>query len=131
MSEGLGLGKDAIFCGHLENITTILYILWAFGNLVPIWYIFPRFVKKNSQQCSAGAFVTLINTNEATPFKFTYKDTKNLHTHRQDDSRCVCSCICICMCVVEGETLRKYVKHHYSEYCISVQFIFKILKKNI
>jgi hypothetical protein len=27
----------------LESITAIGYILWPFGNLVVIWYIFPRF----------------------------------------------------------------------------------------
>jgi hypothetical protein len=32
-----------IFYGHLENFTTIWYILWKFGNVVVIWYIFPSF----------------------------------------------------------------------------------------
>jgi hypothetical protein len=27
----------------LEYITTIWYVLWPFGNLLAIWYIFPRF----------------------------------------------------------------------------------------
>jgi uncharacterized protein YjbI with pentapeptide repeats len=38
--------KVGIFYGHLESvhayITAILYILWAFGNLVAIWYIVSR-----------------------------------------------------------------------------------------
>jgi hypothetical protein len=32
-----------IFYGHLEYITVIRYILWPFGNVVVIWYSFPRF----------------------------------------------------------------------------------------
>jgi hypothetical protein len=27
--------------GHLEYFATIVYILWAFGNFVVVWYIFP------------------------------------------------------------------------------------------
>jgi hypothetical protein len=34
--------KVGIFFDHLEYITAIWYILWPFGNLVAIWYIFPR-----------------------------------------------------------------------------------------
>jgi hypothetical protein len=29
--------------GHLEYFRVIWYILWPFGNVVVIWYIFPRF----------------------------------------------------------------------------------------
>jgi hypothetical protein len=32
-----------IYCGHLENYTTIWYALLSFGNVVIIWYIFQRF----------------------------------------------------------------------------------------
>jgi hypothetical protein len=32
-----------IFYGHLEYFTAIWHILWPFGNVVVIWYIFPRF----------------------------------------------------------------------------------------
>jgi hypothetical protein len=28
--------------GHLEYFTVIWYTLWPFGNVVVIWYIFPR-----------------------------------------------------------------------------------------
>jgi uncharacterized membrane protein YuzA (DUF378 family) len=35
--------KVGILFGHLEYITAIWYILWPLGNLVTIWYIFPRF----------------------------------------------------------------------------------------
>jgi hypothetical protein len=31
-----------IVYGHLEHITDIWYIVWPFGNLVAIWYIFPH-----------------------------------------------------------------------------------------
>jgi hypothetical protein len=31
------------FYGHLKYFTGIWYILWPFGNVVAIWYIFPRF----------------------------------------------------------------------------------------
>jgi hypothetical protein len=30
-----------IFYGRLEYLTVIWYILWPFGNVVVIWYIFP------------------------------------------------------------------------------------------
>jgi hypothetical protein len=33
----------ATFYAHLEYTTAIWYILWPFGNLVVIWFIFPRF----------------------------------------------------------------------------------------
>jgi hypothetical protein len=29
--------------GHLEHSTANWYILWPIGNLVVIWYLFPRF----------------------------------------------------------------------------------------
>jgi hypothetical protein len=32
-----------IFYGLLEYFTVMWYILWPFGNVVVIWYIFPRF----------------------------------------------------------------------------------------
>jgi hypothetical protein len=35
--------KFVIFLGHLEYFTDILSIVWPFGNLAAIWYIFPRF----------------------------------------------------------------------------------------
>jgi hypothetical protein len=31
------------FYCHFEYFTAICYILWPFGNVVVIWYIFPRF----------------------------------------------------------------------------------------
>jgi hypothetical protein len=30
--------------GLLEYFTAIWYIIWPFGNIMVIWYIFPRFV---------------------------------------------------------------------------------------
>jgi hypothetical protein len=41
---GLGVENVGKFCGHLEYITAIWYILWPFGNVVLIWYIFPVLV---------------------------------------------------------------------------------------
>jgi hypothetical protein len=32
-----------IFYGNLEYFMVIWYILWPFGNVVVIWYIFPLF----------------------------------------------------------------------------------------
>jgi hypothetical protein len=32
-----------ILCGHLEYFTVICCLLWPFGNVVVIRYIFPRF----------------------------------------------------------------------------------------
>jgi hypothetical protein len=32
-----------IFHGHLEYFTVNWYILWPFGNVVVIWFIFTRF----------------------------------------------------------------------------------------
>jgi hypothetical protein len=34
-----------VFFGQLEYLSDIWYILWLFGNLVAIWYIFPHFGK--------------------------------------------------------------------------------------
>jgi hypothetical protein len=34
--------KVGIFYGRLECITAIWSILWPFGNLVALWYIFSR-----------------------------------------------------------------------------------------
>jgi hypothetical protein len=48
--DDLGMENVVIYSGHLEYFTTIGHILWAFGNLVVIWYIFPTLVyctKKN------------------------------------------------------------------------------------
>jgi hypothetical protein len=39
--EGPGMEKVSIFYGHLKYIMAFLYILWAFGNLVTIWYVTP------------------------------------------------------------------------------------------
>jgi hypothetical protein len=35
--------KVGILYGHLEYITIIWYILWLFGNVEAIWYIFSYF----------------------------------------------------------------------------------------
>jgi hypothetical protein len=32
-----------IFYNHLKYIMAIWYIIWPYGNLVVIWYIYPRF----------------------------------------------------------------------------------------
>jgi hypothetical protein len=40
--EDLGMENVVIYSGHLEYFTTIGHILWAFGNFLVIWYIFPR-----------------------------------------------------------------------------------------
>jgi hypothetical protein len=32
-----------IFYGHLEYVAVIWYILWPSGNVLVIWYSFPRF----------------------------------------------------------------------------------------
>jgi hypothetical protein len=42
--------KVGIFCGQLENITTILYTLKPFGNLMAVWYVFPRFGMLNQEK---------------------------------------------------------------------------------
>jgi hypothetical protein len=39
------LWSFGIFYGHLEYFMVIWYMLWPFGNVVVIWYIFPRFGK--------------------------------------------------------------------------------------
>jgi hypothetical protein len=41
---GLGMEKVGKFFGHLEYTNVaIRYILWSFGNLLSIWFIFHRF----------------------------------------------------------------------------------------
>jgi hypothetical protein len=32
-----------IFCGHLEYILAIWYVIWPFSNLLVFWYIYPQF----------------------------------------------------------------------------------------
>jgi hypothetical protein len=32
-----------IFYGQMEYFTVFWYMLWPLGNVVVIWYIFPRF----------------------------------------------------------------------------------------
>jgi hypothetical protein len=41
--EGPRKKNDGIFYDYSEYFTVIWYILWPFGNVVVIWYIFPRF----------------------------------------------------------------------------------------
>jgi hypothetical protein len=41
--EGFIMEHAGIFYAHSEHFTVIWYILWPFGNVVLIWYIFPRF----------------------------------------------------------------------------------------
>jgi hypothetical protein len=43
LSEGLRNENVGIFYVHLEHFTAIWYIMWPFGNVVVIWYIFPHF----------------------------------------------------------------------------------------
>jgi hypothetical protein len=48
--EGLRMEKAGIFYGHLEYFKVIWYILWPFGNVVVILYIFPRFGKLSQEK---------------------------------------------------------------------------------
>jgi hypothetical protein len=41
--EGLGIEKVGISNGHLEYTIAFCYVLFPFGNLVAIWYIFRHF----------------------------------------------------------------------------------------
>jgi hypothetical protein len=41
--EGITIENAGICNGHLAYFMVIWYILWPFGNVVVIWYIFPRF----------------------------------------------------------------------------------------
>jgi hypothetical protein len=47
-----------IFYGHLEYFMVSWYILWSFGNVEVIWFIYPRFdilcqeKSGNSELCS-------------------------------------------------------------------------------
>jgi hypothetical protein len=49
----------------LESITAIWYILWSFGNLVPLWYIFPRFGKVCQEKSGNPAFTALPNVGRS------------------------------------------------------------------
>jgi hypothetical protein len=44
-----------IFNGYQENISAIWYILWPFGNLVVIWYIY--IVDNSKKACLAAPLV--------------------------------------------------------------------------
>jgi hypothetical protein len=52
-----------MFNGHSEYFKVIWYILWPFGNVVVIWYIFPHFwyiaSRKIWQPGEMAAFVSL------------------------------------------------------------------------
>jgi hypothetical protein len=37
------MARSGIFYGNLKYIRAIRYVLWPFGNLAAIWYVFPRF----------------------------------------------------------------------------------------
>jgi hypothetical protein len=37
------MDDDSIFYGHLVQFMVFSYILWPFGIVRGIWYIFPRF----------------------------------------------------------------------------------------
>jgi hypothetical protein len=41
--EGLRIEAVGTFDGRFEYFTAIWYILWPLGNVVVIWYVFPRF----------------------------------------------------------------------------------------
>jgi hypothetical protein len=41
--EGLGMEKAGIFFGYFEYIKAIWHMVGPFGNLMAIWYLFPRF----------------------------------------------------------------------------------------
>jgi hypothetical protein len=41
--EGLGMEDVDKYCGHLEYITAVWYILWPLGNFVVSWYSFELF----------------------------------------------------------------------------------------
>jgi hypothetical protein len=49
-----------IFCDNMEYFTAIWYILWPYGNLVVIWYIFPCLVN-----CVKKNLATLVGTSPA------------------------------------------------------------------
>jgi hypothetical protein len=49
--EGRGMEKVGIFYCYFEYITAIWYMLWPFGNLATIWYIFRPFWYIVSRKC--------------------------------------------------------------------------------
>jgi hypothetical protein len=53
-----------IFYGHMEYFAIIWYILWPFGTVVVIWYIFHRSgilcqEKSGNPGLAAGSFITI------------------------------------------------------------------------
>jgi hypothetical protein len=77
------MGKAGIFYGHLEYFTVLWYILWPFGNVVVIWYIFPRFGILR-QEKSGNPALNQSNHHElcATPALYikTCSTTNSLHS---------------------------------------------------
>jgi hypothetical protein len=61
------------FYGHLEYFTVIRYILWPFGNVAVIWYIFPR-LSILSQEKSGNP----VHRNDSK--KISYFALNNCHT---------------------------------------------------
>jgi hypothetical protein len=66
--------KVGIFYGHVEYFTIVWYILWPFGNVVIIWYIFPCFGVLC--QGKSGNPVVDIHTTDCRHQNFMYVDTK-------------------------------------------------------
>jgi hypothetical protein len=60
------LWQFGIFYGHLEHFNAIWNILWPFGNVVVIWYIFPRFgVLSDDKSGNPGRNKKMINIKAA------------------------------------------------------------------
>jgi hypothetical protein len=72
--EGLRMEKVGLFYGHLEYIMAFWYILWPFGNLVAIWYIFHLFsILSREKSGNPGAGRKLIYFRMMLTFNCAYK----------------------------------------------------------
>jgi hypothetical protein len=70
-----------IFFGHLECFTVIWHIVLPFGNVVVIWYIFPRF----GILCQEKSDNTGLNTH----YLISHSDFLNVWLNRRANG---CSC---------------------------------------
>jgi hypothetical protein len=75
------MDNAGIFYGRLEHFKVIWYILWPFGNVVVIWYIFPRLgilcQEKSGNPALGALYVLASNSVLANVKKMVTSDCRN------------------------------------------------------
>jgi hypothetical protein len=77
------MDNAGIFYGHLEILRSFGFILWPFGNVAEIWYIFPRFgilcQEKSGNPDPAGAPVKILSISKKVFIPFEVGKLVQLH----------------------------------------------------